>query len=79
METIPPCPTCAARFWWRDGYRLRVMADGTIERKRVTPERAPAASWSCSSCGYAVPIGEILHARLNAAQLLDPEWTLPRT
>ena len=52
---------------------MQEMADGTIERERVTSAKGLALPWSCTNCGLAVPVTGSLHAQLNAAQMFGPD------
>ncbi len=67
------CPTCRAIDWFRDGFVIHELEDGTVDRSRVAPAKGDGAAWSCATCSYEVPEWAALHARLNGAQVTHQE------
>jgi DNA-directed RNA polymerase subunit RPC12/RpoP len=70
------CPTCRAIDWFNDGYVIvENEATGEIVRRRVIPSD-PALTgtvWSCTECGYEVPVQSRLASALNEVRIAHPE------
>jgi len=67
------CPACRAVDWSRDGYRIRLLEDGSLESGRVSAAADGVAPWICEACGYRVVRWGVVHARLNGARLAGEE------
>jgi hypothetical protein len=62
------CPGCHGLDWTRDGFRIRELHHGDVERRRVAPPLDGAGPWICGHCRYRAPVWGYLAAKLNAAQ-----------
>lgn len=69
------CPACRGLDWSRDGYRIRLLEDGSLQRRRNTAPGDGVEPWVCANCGYRVVVWGDLNARLNGARL-EVEGTL---
>lgn len=62
------CPSCKGLDWSRDGFRVRQLTEGDVERRRVAPGRDGTGPWVCERCLYRAPVSGYIAAQLNAAQ-----------
>ena len=67
------CPACRALDWSRDGFRIRLLPDGSMQSRRIAVASDGAEAWVCSACGYRVVVWGILHARLNGERAAQGE------
>jgi len=67
------CPACQDLDWSRDGYRIRMLEDDTLQIRRVAEAADATEPWICASCGYRVVTWGMLHARLNGARVGERE------
>ena len=67
------CPACQGLDWSRDGYRIRILEDGTLQSRRIAEPTDAVEPWICANCGYRVLVWGMLHARLNGARVGERE------
>ena len=67
------CTACQGLDWSRDGYRIRILEDGTLQSRRIADATEAPEPWTCANCGYRVVIWGMLHARLNGARVGEQE------
>jgi hypothetical protein len=63
------CPACSGLDWSRDGIRIRLLPDGSIDCRRIAPSNDVATPWACEVCGHRVVVWAALNARLNGISL----------
>ena len=77
MRLVPQpqmrCPACQGLDWSRDGYRIRILEDGTLQSRRIAEPTDAVEPWICANCGYRVLVWGMLHARLNGARVGERE------
>jgi len=67
------CPACQGLDWSRDGYRIRILEDGTLQSRRIADATEALEPWTCANCGHRVVVWGMLHARLNGARVGEQE------
>ena len=63
------CPACGSLDWFRDGFRIRELHEGDLERRRTAIARDGAGPWICERCLHRAPVWGYLAGQLNAAQI----------
>jgi hypothetical protein len=63
------CPACHGLDWSRDGFRIRLMDDGSLLSLRASVATDGVSPWGCEACGHRLVIWGALSARLNGARL----------
>jgi Zn finger protein HypA/HybF involved in hydrogenase expression len=61
------CPACRSIDWYRDGFAMRELEDGTILCQRLTTSADQDTPWSCAVCGHEVAAETLLRRHLAAA------------
>jgi hypothetical protein len=54
-------------------HRIRIVEDGTLQRRRIADAADTIEPWTCASCGYRVVIWGMLNALLNGARVGERE------
>jgi hypothetical protein len=60
-----PLPCLPELEWFRDGFAIYELEDGTIVRAQLVAPMAPDPSWACAGCGYEVPDHGVLRRHLT--------------
>jgi hypothetical protein len=68
-HTEMSCPACGSLDSSRDGFRIRLLDDGSLLSLRASVPSDSVSPWVCEACGHRLVIWGALSALLNGARL----------